>query len=246
MKKIASLCIFLLIVSSLAAQKGKVYVQLKNGSVLNGKLIEPTSGENIHLQSKSNIYVISKEKVDTIVDNKYKLHADVVYVPWFIKAEYGIMFGNSDSEEDKISFFHGLASYEVHKNIYCGLGAGIEYYQQRSYVPLFSNFEYRFRDTKFSPYLFLKAGYLIPAEKKKVSSVYDSVKPGNMHPKYLNASGGVLLSPGIGVSQMFGPNFGMSLSAAYRYHEINYSGKEEYELEQRYNRFVLTLGVIFK
>lgn len=246
MKKIAYLGIFLLIVSSVVAQKGKVYVQLKNGSVLNGKLVESKSEKDIQLQLKENIYVISKEKIDTIVENKYQLYADVVEVPWFFKAEYGILFGGSESEEDEISFFQGTFNYEVYRNIYCGLGVGIEYYQQRSYVPVFANLEYRFRKTKFSPYLFLKAGYIIPAENKKVSSIYDQQESRNLHPKYLDANGGLLISPGIGVSKMFGPNFGMSLSAAYRYHEINYSGKEEYELEQRYNRFSLALGIIFK
>lgn len=246
MKKIAHLCIFLLFVSSVAAQKGKVHVHLKNGSIINGKLVESELENDIRLQAKDNIYVIPNANIDTIVKNKYQLYTDEMEIPWFFKAEYGVLLGNSDSEEEAISFFHGIFNYQFYEKVYGGLGSGVEYYQQRTYVPIFTSFEYRFRKTKFTPYFFLKAGYLIPAEKQKNVSYYSQYESRNLHPKYLKASGGVLISPGLGISKMFGPNFGMSFSAAYRYHEVNYSGKEEYGLEQRYNRLSFTLGVIFK
>lgn len=246
MKKIIHLCIFLLFVSSLAAQKQKVHVKLHNGAVFNGKLLESESDDEIRLLAKKNIWVIPKAKIDTLLKNKYRLYTEEITIPWFFKAEYGVLLGNSDAEEEAISFFHGIFNYQLHSHFYGGGGVGVEYYQQRTYIPAFVNLEYRFRATKFSPYVFLKAGYLLPAENKKHLSNYDNYESRNLHPKYLDASGGVMLSPGLGVSKMFGPNFGMSFSAAYRYNELNYSGKEEYELEQRYNRLSFTLGIIFK
>ncbi len=246
MKRVINLCIFLLIVLSLSAQNQKVHVLLKNGSRISGTLIESESDNKIRVESKDYSWMIPQTDIDTVLTTRRIPNRSNVDTPWFFKAEYGVLKGSSENEEESISFFHGLFNYHLDRYIYGGGGLGVEYYQQRTYVPTFANFELRFRDTKFTPYFFVKAGYLIPADKQKSSSVYDEYESRNLHPKYLKANGGVLLSPGIGIARMFGPNFGMSFSAAYRYHETNYSGKEEYELEQRYNRLALSLGIIFK
>jgi hypothetical protein len=62
----------------------------------------------------------------------------------------------------------------------------------------------------------------------------------------LNASGGVAVNPGIGFTSLLGENFGLRFSLGYRYHVLNFSGKGQYELEQRYNRLSFSLGIIFK
>jgi len=246
MKKISCLCILLCWVSIVLAQTNKVHVLLKNGAVLHGTTSETDSLSTITLASNDNIWVIEKSDIDTIVGSKRKLSSPQIYTPWFFKFGYGVLLGNSDNEEDAISFFHGTYNYNVLNGLFTGAGLGIEYYLEQSYIPVFANFEYRFRNTKFTPFVFIKAGYMFRGEKQQNSALYNEQESRHLHPKYLKSDGGVLFSPGIGFTSMLGPNFGLSFSAGFRYHTLNYSGKEEYGLEQRYNRLYLALGIVFK
>jgi sRNA-binding regulator protein Hfq len=244
-KIIVCLSFILLSVTYALAQKNKVHVLLNNGAVLRGT-IETDATKNVTLKSKSNVWVIPKSDIDTIVGSKRKLPVQEIYTPWFFKFGYGVLMGNSENENDAISFFHGTFNYNITKGLFAGGGLGVEYYMEQSYIPVFANFEYRFRDTKFAPFVFLKGGYMVRAEKQQNRAVYKEHESRNLHPKYLKSDGGAVLSPGIGFISMLGPNFGLSFSAGYRYHALKFSGKEEYELEQRYNRLSLTLGIIFK
>jgi hypothetical protein len=78
------------------------------------------------------------------------------------------------------------------------------------------------------------------------SDLYDQNDSRNLPPKYLEGSRGFLFNPGFGFTSMFGPNLGFNIAAGYRHHALNYSGKDKYELQQRYNRISLSLGLIFK
>jgi hypothetical protein len=169
-----------------------------------------------------------------------------VEIPWFFKVDGGVLTGNSGNEESAINFFHSSFNYGLTGKWFAGAGTGVEYYMEQSYIPFFANFEYRLRSTRFSPHFFFKTGYLFPGEKQQSSELYEQNESRNLPPKYLKASGGVVVNPGFGFTSMIARDFGFSLGLGYRYHMLNYSGKAKYELQQRYNRISLSLSIIFK
>ena len=231
---------------SVFAQNEKVRVYLKNGSTFSGKIMEPGTPDVFKMKSRNNVLVFPQSDVDTVLFRKIQKTQTLVDVPWFFKVDGGVLPGNAENEESAPQFFHGSFNYGLTGNLFAGGGTGVEYYMEQTFIPVFANFEFKFRQTRFSPHLFLKAGYLFPGEVQQPSDLYDSNDSRNLPPKYLKASGGFLLNPGFGFTSMFGSNLGFSMAAGYRHHVLNYSGKEEYELEQRYNRISLSLGLIFK
>lgn len=246
MKIIIRFILILFISTSVSAQKQKIQVFLKNGSIVKGKLIETWSPDNIKVESNHTIWVFNESEVDTIISGKTKNELKPAEIDYFINVEYGVLLGNSNNEDDAAGVFHSSFNYRLIQNFYAGAGAGVEYYMEQSYIPVFAKFEYRFRQTKFSPHLFLKTGYLIPGEKNHLSEIYEQYDSRNIPAKYLNAGGGIIVNPGFGFSSMLGENFGLCFSMGYRYHALVFTGKDKYELEQRYNRLSLSLGIIFK
>lgn len=246
MEKTILLILFFASFTSVWAQKQKVNVHLKNGSIVKGKLVEPLSPENIKVESNNTTWVFQRSEVDTILFGKPEKHFNTIEIPYFFDAEYGVLVGNSNNEENELSFLHSSLNYGLTNKIFIGAGAGAEYYMEQSYVPVFAKLGYRFRPTKFSPHFFLKSGYLIPGEKQQSSEIYKQYESRNIPPKYLNASGGFLINPGFGFTTFLGENFDLSFSLGYRYHVLNFSGKDKYELEQRYTRLSFSMGIIFK
>jgi hypothetical protein len=246
MKKIISFVLFVAICGSLVAQNRNVQVFLKNGGIVKGKLHDSVASDRIKVESNNTIWVFKDSEVDTVLEGSAKKIFNTIDMPYFIDAEYGVLSGNSNNEENSVSFLHGSFNYRFATKFYAGVGSGAEYYMEQSYIPVFAKLEYRFRPTKFSPHFFIKAGYLIPGEKQQPSDIYQQYESRNIPPKYLNASGGVAVNPGIGFTSLLGENFGLRFSLGYRYHVLNFSGKGQYELEQRYNRLSFSLGIIFK
>ena len=233
-------------IHSVYAQDEKVRVFLKNGSAFSGKILEPDNPDVVKMNSRNNVLVFPKSEIDTILYRNSTKNQIRIEVPWFFKVDGGILPGNAENEESAPQFFHGSFNYGLTGNLYAGGGTGVEYYMEQTFIPAFANFELKFRQTRFSPHLFLKAGYLFPGEVQQSSDLYDSSDSRNLPPKYLKGHGGVMFNPGFGFTSMFGQNFGFSIAAGYRHHALNYSGKDKYELQQRYNRISLSLGLIFK
>jgi hypothetical protein len=61
----------------------------------------------------------------------------------------------------------------------------------------------------------------------------------------LDAKGGFMANPSVGVIIYTKPGLGISLAAGYRYQKLNYTGPDDYDLHIEYNRLSLTLGIIF-
>lgn len=245
MKKVIALVAFLSLVTTVVAQNKKVEVFLKNGSIIKGKLIEAASPEQIKVKSGGTLWVFKNAEVDTVIVGKAGRTLKPAEIPYFINVEYGVLLGNSNNEDENVGFFHSSFNYRTVQNLYVGAGAGVEYFMEQTYIPAFAKFEYRFRQTRFSPLLFVKTGYLIPGENQD-SRIYQDYDSRNVPPKYLNAKGGFMVNPGFGFTAYAGENFGFRFSVGYRYHSLSYTGKDKYELEQRYNRLCLALGITFK
>ena len=100
----------------------------------------------------------------------------------------------------------------------------------------------------------MQVGYVLPVEESRryyydvvPYSYSSSIWPGPWYDgqNELDAKGGMLLNPGIGVRTMFNANFGMTFSFGYRYTRLKYKGDLDYNLLVDYNRLSLKLGIIF-
>jgi len=120
-----------------------------------------------------------------------------------------------------------------------------------TYMPVFGQIQYKFRDTKFTPFVNFQLGYLVPIEdtRHSQSAVYydysSSYYPYPQSNEQLNNKGGLFINPSIGFQHSSSDNFGWFFSFGYRHHQLNYSGKDGYKLETNISRLSLNIGFIF-
>lgn len=236
-------------------QKGRVY--LKNGSIVKGRITETESSEIVRIHSAGNMWVFPLNEIEKI-DYQFRVadEKEPGKEPKLSNhTQIGVLAGNNGNTKPAPFVLHSSLNYIVDKRIQAGIGTGVEFLNE-SYLPLFANIEYRFRESRVSPYLFLKAGYCVPLEDSRMV-YYDVIPYYSLTSSYiwpgpwygqnekLKAKGGVLLNPGFGVSSMFSNNFGMSFSVGYRFSRLRYEGEKSYGLDVDYNRLSISLGIIF-
>lgn len=208
----------------------------------------------VHIQSAGNLWVFEPSEIDTITgihENKVRLLEEYSSdSPLFYRVEAGLLIGNSQNSQSAPFSFHASANYKFTDRFSLGAGFGTEFFKE-SYLPVFLNVEYKFKDSYSSPYFFLKGGYEVALEDG--GGVYYDVYPmwsNYYYPWYqgvetLSAKGGVMLNPGLGFSRMFAPGFGMSLAFGYQFHRLHYSADKDYGLDIDYNRLTIKIGILF-
>ena len=209
----------------------------------------------IRILSGDNIRVYHVEEIDSISSYKaYRAAAIERYAsenPLFFRVETGFLFGSTANNQPAPLSFSGSVNYLMHSKFALGIGTGVEFLKE-SYLPAFVNAEYRLKPSGSTPLLFLHAGYLIPLEESRPFyynnyPVHYDIWPWP-YPSYneeLDPLGGILFNPGIGYTAIVASQFGLSVSFAYRFHRLNFSGEDDYELEIDYNRLNVKLGIIF-
>lgn len=253
-KLILLLCILVASLSGFA-QSGKGHVHLKNGSIIKGKYSYFDSGKQLQVKSAGNVWIFDAGNVDHIASKREKKLLLEDEVSWnskfFFRTELGVLAGNSDNSQTAPFSITGSANYIVNPNFSAGLGFGVEFLKE-SYMPVFANFEYRFRKHLTTPYLFLKAGYQVPIEDSNeiyydVYPVWSSFRPwpGEIGQNGFDTKGGFLINPGVGFQQMFSNGFGMNFAVGYQFHRLNYDGENDYSLDIDYNRVTVKIGIIF-
>ncbi|MDX8338821.1 hypothetical protein SLH46_06490 [Draconibacterium sp. IB214405] len=255
MKKLIVLLCLSVLVLSVFAQTEKGHVYLKNGSIIKGKYSYFNDGKQLKVGSAGNVWIFDADEVDHIAskrEGKTMFDEDMVTdVKWFFRTDLGVLAGNSDNSQSAPFSITGSANYVITPNFSAGLGFGVEFLKE-SYMPVFANFEYRFRKQLTSPYVFFKAGYQVPTEDSNeiyydVYPIWSSFAPwpSDMGQDGLDCRGGVLFNPGLGFQQMLSPNFGLNFAVGYQFHRLNYEGENDYSLDIDYNRVTVKIGIIF-
>ena len=248
--------IFLLLISSLipAVKAQKQYVYLKNGSVIKGKPVFSSDPQKVGIKSSGNIFMFNRSEIDTITMSKPLKGAPELEFKYFFRTALGVLPGNSYNEQVAPAIFSASFNRQVYQNMSAGIGSGMEFYNDATFIPLYANLEYRFRNTRFSPVVFMKTGYLFAATETVTTGGYYPVMPqyydyvmppGNM-PRELSARGGFMINPGVGMNILVSNGFGFFLGFGYRYHNISFDGDNEYSLTYNYNRLSIDIGIIFK
>lgn len=256
MKKLFLLIFAFVLVLPAVSQSEKGYVHLKNGTILKGKYIYSEDRQKISVQSAGNLWIFDASEIDSISAHRsssmQEMNEAQVTSKMFYRVEVGVLKGNSDNSQNAPFSLTGSVNFQVKPQFSVGLGLGAEFLKE-SYMPVFANFEYKFRNASSSPYLFLHAGYQVPLESSNqiyydVYPMWYDYMPWNyvVAPTDFDCKGGVLINPGIGYQQMFSRNFGMNFAVGYQFHRLNYAAKNsDYELDIDYNRMSIKLGIIF-
>lgn len=159
--------------------------------------------------------------------------------------EGGVLAGNSDNVNNTPFIFHSSLNYAFHPRLSAGLGAGVEFLKE-THLPLTANVLYQFGNRPaVSPFVRFQTGYLFALENKTAYQTYYSYFGGLQSSAVMDARGGWLLNPSVGVIFYTKQRVGFALSAGYRYQKLHYAGKADYRIYAEYNRLSLTLGIIF-
>lgn len=251
MKKFLILILSGLFLVPVYAQKSKKdLVYLKSGGIIKGQLIT-NDAEIVKINSAGNEWVFKKADVDSVSKYAKVRNETGLTQNYFFDTSMGVLVGNSGSNQSAPFSFMSSVNYRVNGNWYAGAGIGSEFLDE-SYMPAFAQIQYKFRDTKFTPFINLQLGYQVPLEKESRQNFNNyyvdyssSYWPGYQTNQKLETEGGFLINPSIGFQRFTSDNFGWFFSFGYRHHQLNYSGDNGYKLETNFSRLSLKIGFIF-
>lgn len=239
------------------------YVHLKNGTVLKGKYIysndlekiQVISGKNTRVFQSSEVEMISKARPSKKVSAESEFPEFVYSEPkLFNLTEAGILYGNPDNSQKAPLIVHSSLNYTLRKNLSAGVGAGVDFLKE-AYLPVTANLMYKFRQSRFTPYGIVQAGYHIPLENSRMlyydvvpydissSAIWPGPWPNNQ--TTLDAKGGFLVNPAVGFISQTNSGYGISFSVGYRFNRLRFSGENDYNVDVDYNRLSVKLGLIF-
>jgi len=250
MKKILMLILTALFLIPAFGQKTKKdIVYLKSGAVLRGQLITYDT-ETVKINSAGNIWVYNVADVDSVSRYKKPVRERLPGNNYFFDVSMGVLKGNSGNNQSAPFSFMSSVNFKVADKMYVGAGLGAEFLDE-SYMPAFAQFQYKFRDTKFTPFVNLQVGYEVALEDGNHQHYldyypsYSNYYPGPQTNEKLNAEGGLLINPSFGFEHFTSDNFGWFFSFGYRHHQLNYTGENNYKLESNFSRLSLKIGFIF-
>lgn len=252
------------------AQKGeyhppriaKGYIYMKDGAVLKGKYLYSPDFERVRVIANGESRVYNAKEIEKIGSKGPKMpKSEFVYMPRKFTSitEAGILIGNPDNDPKTPFTLSTSLNYTLMDGLSAGIGTGVEFYHG-TYLPVTANIHYRFGTNRISPFATLQAGYLIALESNyyrpdnyyythfllSSSSAHDMIYAPLYRYGKLDARGGLMINPSVGVIIETDYNFGISLSVGYRYHRLNYKhDMDDYNLDVDYNRLSLKFGIIF-
>ncbi len=248
--KIASLILLsLFLTANIAfAQKTKSdVIYLKNGSIINGQIISALPAGQVKIKTKDNsLWVFESAQIDSIsksVSGLKQLHSGN-----FTIAEAGVLAGNSDNQYHAPFSFMIISGRQFGNRFSVGAGTGVEFFSE-TYLPVVADLRYYFNRQGVQPFLGIQGGYSFALDKPDEQFVYQT---GGMWPQpsgtplELEAKGGLLLNPSLGISTSLNQNLALTFSAGYRIMRHQYCREDNYSIDVDYNRLSLKIGLLFQ
>jgi len=240
-KRIISILFCLLPVILLYSQKTEQDVlQLKNGSILYGKILENKPGEYVRIEIIGNNQLVLRQ--DEIAGKSRKVAESST--GWDLDKKVKIasalhfMGGSASSEGFSIT-----PSYEFPFRMRTGIGTGIDFFDYQV-LPVFADISYTVLKNSLSPVVYVHGGYSFPLEK-----------PATDYWAQTEYKGGFLASVGAGIQKSFKNHNTFVFSLGYRYQRLKkiteYNAWYESTFTQKdtridhLNRIKVTLAFLF-
>jgi len=239
----------LFLVPAFAQKSKKDLVYLKSGGIIQGQLILHDL-DKVKINSAGNQWVFKTADVDSVSKYSQVVRETSPNQNYFFDTSMGVLIGNSGNGQKAPFSFMASYNHRVIDKLYLGVGLGTEFFNE-SYMPVFGQIQYRFRDAKFTPFFNLQVGYEVGLEDGTSLNyvnfypVYSDYRPNQQTGEKLNAEGGFLINPSFGFQQNTSSNFGWFFSFGYRHHQLNYSDGLGYKLETNFSRLSLKIGFNF-
>ncbi len=201
-------------------------------------ILEAQSGKNTKIKMQS-----------TAEDNPAESLDNFTFSKLYNVSTIGLLSGSSSNRQSAPFSFQTLMLFPLDQQLAFGFGLGVDFLEE-TYLPAVLDFRYYRRKGRFSPFVFVQAGYSFPTEKAANQNIIDEnyqlwtiyyPQAEEVKPK-----GGVLINPGFGVRYMFHPDFGMEISFSYRYQMLNYEYQPSSRIEANYNRLNIRIGILFQ
>ncbi len=249
--KIASLVLLtlFLIANTTFAQKTKNdVIYLKNGSIINGQIISALPAGQVKIKTKDNsLWVFESSQIDSI--NKSASGLKQIHSGNFTIAEAGVLAGNSHNQYHAPFSFMIISGRQFGNRFSVGAGAGVEFFSE-TYLPVVADLRYYFKGQGVQPFFGIQGGYSFALDKPDEQFVYQT---GDMWwpqpsgtPLELEAKGGLLLNPSLGISTSLNQNLALTFSAGYRIMRHQYCREDNYTIDIDYNRLSLKIGLLFQ
>jgi hypothetical protein len=214
MKKSYVLAISLLITAFQLNSQTRDVLYLKNGSIINGSLIEITDNQYKIRTSDKSIFVFKSEEVEKYVKSSSGFECRKKS-GFGMALESGFLMGSPDETHPMPFSFNCLVNYTLKSSNIFGIGSGVEFISD-PYMPVFIEYKRLIMNRKTAPFLFARGGSILHLRNDGTNNYnYQYDPPVN---KYKN---GVSLTIGTGISWChdYSETY---LSFAYRYATTSY------------------------
>jgi hypothetical protein len=209
------LLILLAIPSYLWAQTNTIdVVELNNGSVIKGAILEIVPGEKVKILTKcDNTWVfdmkdvarISKENAPSDKKQRFPESSQ----GYFNLTSIGVLAGPKTNQQIAPFSLETINGYRFKDKCRLGLGLGLEFHGD-TYVPILIDGRVGLGKSQISPYFYAQAGYSLPMKKEKENG-YNG----------MTLQGGALYSAGFGVEIHLNPMNSINLSLGWREQVLN-------------------------
>lgn len=245
---------------TLQGKSGRGTVYLMDGTVLKGRFSYAPALDRLLVESNGVSRIFETDQVERVAQrgavekNRSEGKIDTRELgKFFSLTEAGILAGNPDNQRSAPFVAGSSLNYSLRNRLYIGAGTGVEFFSE-TYLPVTANLIYLLRNRLFTPFLMLQSGYQIPLEGARThyygvvpynvrsTSIWPGPMPIGESP--LDAKGGLLINPTVGIMQFNPGGMGFSLAFGYRFHQLRYSGEDEYRLEVGSHRMSIKLGIV--
>jgi hypothetical protein len=237
MKKIYILAIFLIITSiQLYSQRTTDVLYLKNGSIINGTIIEINDNQIKVRAIDKSIFVFKTEEVSKYVKEASGYNGRKNQ-GLGLALESGFLMGPQNAEYVMPFSFNCLVNYTVFTKNMVGIGSGVEFLGH-SFLPLFLEYKRLIFDRKTAPFLFIRGGGVFHGDKNDNKGSYSQYDPVIKYKNGFSATVGT----GISWSSNYNETY---LSFAYRYFTTSYTQNTLYQPEVTFKNFYNRLEIKF-
>jgi hypothetical protein len=228
------------------AQKSKDILYLKNGSIINGTLIEIRDNQYKMRTNDGSIFIFKSEEVDKFLKDIQSFEGRKESGSGY-SLEAGVLIGaQNDNDIGSPLSINIIAGKTFRTRNFIGAGSGVEFIG-RTYAPVFLEYNRLMGEKKSAPFIFVRAGNLFHfggngTNDHPVISIWPQPY---VESKY---RGGLTLTAGTGISWSK-EDYESYISFAYRYattREIQiYEMLYDVTYKNYYNRLEIKMGIKF-